>query len=300
MSKKPLNLKSANLRNLSLRQLEKLRDSLDLFMFGSRPTGEQWHPEYKKNKPIFKKLTYQTVRFRNDILRYFEDQAKRLRTLVYINKITADDNSDWLNIQQWQQEDGTLATIVEVYLSTMFTLGATGFGEELGAPTGLDQASPAAKFLANYALKLAGDINTTTKKRILQQINAGITLGESSFQIADRLTNIIESPSRALTIAQTESVRAYSKGRDAVATDMGATGKYWLTTIDPCPICESIPTDVIDINEAFVSDANGDDAFEPPMHTNCKCLVRYVFANQDNSGNSDNVDNSDNTDENSG
>ena len=111
-------------------------------------------------------------------------------------------------------------------------------------------------------------------------------IGQKVQVYADRLRT-----HRALTIARTESIRASAEGqqemwRQAQAEgllDTNETRRKWLLTADErlCPLCAPIPSNgLVELDEPFMA-GNGAQVMSPPVHPNCRCAVRLVFAGED-------------------
>jgi len=90
---------------------------------------------------------------------------------------------------------------------------------------------------------------------------------------------------RAMTIAQTESVRAANRGlhqsyMQAVTQGVfphAAVTRYWRLGSNPCPICiaiEALNTDGVAVDADFVSPDGPID--NPPVHPSCYCSVEYI------------------------
>jgi uncharacterized protein with gpF-like domain len=160
--------------------------------------------------------------------------------------------------------------------------GANSLAGEAGkqVPTSLTQR------ILDQAQKKAGslvtEINQTTKDRINQAISKGLDKGWSVDQMKNYLLHpddgtrpIINDEYRAELISRTESVGAYSRGRDDSANEWGATGKIWETQSgNPCPDCQECEDD---------GEIPFDDSFGPgwdtpdDSHPGCFCIVTYTF-----------------------
>jgi Phage Mu protein F like protein len=267
-----------NLSNLSTEALLTMRDSLKAYLFKQATVGEQYHPSYKRNKKVFRQLVKATVALNNDIEDFFADQWKRIYTLVNITKIQATVVEDeYINIEYWKEDDKTLNARIELDIGEMFKLGALATDELFKTTIQLDPNDTSVqKFLRSYTLNLAGQVNQTTKERIVEQIRTSLKIGETRDLLVDRLEKIVLDPKRALKIAQTESIRAYAEGTLETGRRIGAKKKKWMTTYDPCPLCKSFDGKVIGIDELFGGTYNG-----PPGHPHCKCLLELVVDPKD-------------------
>lgn len=259
-------LKKSELKKLSLKELKELEESLEVFILSQKPSGEQYHPEYRKNKDLFAKMLRKTLKLRAALNKFFAGQLSRASSLVNLYKVSADQiEAEFINDPYWDREDNTLTMEIEVSIGEMFDVGAEMMALELGAPITLDHNNlEVMKFLSKYTLKLAKDINTTTKKRITTQIRRSIDLGETRDKMADRINRVINDPKRSTRIAQTESIRTFSSARLDVGRRLGIKRKMWLTTINPCPICQQLNHKEIGIDETFEGIFDG-----PPAHPNC-------------------------------
>lgn len=87
-------------------------------------------------------------------------------------------------------------------------------------------------------------------------------------QYADRLLK-----QRAVNIARTETVKAANEGQRQLWLQAQKEGlldkdaqKEWLTTPNPCPICEPLAGETAPIDQAYPS-----GYLQPPAHPGCKC-----------------------------
>jgi hypothetical protein len=133
------------------------------------------------------------------------------------------------------------------------------------------------KSTKDYAAELVTGINETTRDRINNAMTMGIDKGLSVDDMKQYLidNNIINDSYRAEMIARTESVSAYSRGRDSYAKESGATSHFWETQSGkPCSDCQESENDgEIPINQAFSSGWDSPD----DSHPNCQCIVSYGY-----------------------
>lgn len=270
----------AKLAELTIDQLKTLEDSLQVFLFsqGKVSVGEDYHPSYKKNRKLYKELLRKTVHLHRNIEKYFKDQWYRINTLVNLTKIQATQTEDqYLYMEYWKEEDKTFAATIEIDIAKIFEVGALATELQNKISTGVDSKNDEVqRFLRNYTLNLAGDINKTTRDRILQQIQTSIKIGENRNQLSDRIEEIVLDPKRAVKIAQTESIRAYSEGTLSVGKRIGAKTKTWRTVSDPCPICSSFSDQTIPFDDLFGGQFSG-----PPAHPHCRCRVEIIVDPKD-------------------
>ena len=118
-------------------------------------------------------------------------------------------------------------------------------------------------------------ISDKTRQNIASNIKTGIALGEDKQTMTKRLTKVIQDPTRAERIAQTETVNAYGEGMLDFGRESNATGKEWedVAATDVC--ADNAAQGVISLEDVFVS---GDSA--PAAHTGCRCNLRIVYSNE--------------------
>lgn len=256
--------------------------------------SEDWAKGYKKNKESFTKLIKLETKIERAMRGYLRTLAKE-RIGKYINwdKYSADKVKAYnLNVTVDVQEiDDTeydeLLNVLHDPLVLSIALGAQTAQTEYNIDLGLNQYnSDILQAAQTYTAKLVKGINQTTVDRIQQSINTSLHLGEDVSDASARLARIIGDPSRATTIARTETVRSYTQGILTFGQKSGATQKVWELSSAPCEICQgnydSTPNSdgVLDINDDF---SDGD----PPAHPNCRCglsLVHDYSDPEDDSG----------------
>lgn len=271
-----------DLSSLSLHTLEGLEEAVEAFIFSQQPSGEKFHPDYKKNRKLFKKLLRETTHFKRAMSKFFAAQYERIVPRIYAPLMRADDTPDYENDYlyniQWDNEDQTLTAVLEINLGNLFEVGARATELQLQTDLNIGPThTEEAKFLRKYTVDLAGEINQTTRKRITQQIKTSIEVGETKQQLADRIDTVLNNPARSRAIAQTESIRAYAEGRLAVGRRLGIPYKQSKSfQVDPNEICGQISGDVVPIDEPF---KNG--LFSPPYHVNCRCGLVLLYKKPD-------------------
>lgn len=118
-------------------------------------------------------------------------------------------------------------------------------------------------------------LNQTSIDRIGTALARILERGETPRE-AD-IDDIIDDPTRALTITQTEMSRAVTTASRELYENSGVELVEWLVA-DPCDLCqENADVSPIRIDDTFPS---GDT--EPPAHPNCVCdIAPYVVDTQD-------------------
>ncbi len=129
----------------------------------------------------------------------------------------------------------------------------------------------AVEFLTAYSMVFSDNLSKDLISKIKKQISLGMLQGESVYKIARRIAKT-PLPSnevfrdvydRALTIARTETARAYTYGSLHYYKKMGITRVKWLCGKTPCPKCQAR------CGIIYEADVGGDI----PLHPNCTCAI---------------------------
>ena len=169
---------------------------------------------------------------------YGDDEIQRAREA----KKAASDYIDWDN---WRPGDAATATLLRP---------PKAFQELLGR--------------ARVTIK---DLDVTGYDRVGTALADSIEQGLSDTRAARLINDAIGSPSRALTIAITETNRAMSQGAISRYQAAKLEQMEWSTS-DPCPECAMNSGQVIDIGGTFRSGAQ-----MPPAHPHCRCALLPVI-----------------------
>lgn len=263
--------------------------------------AEGWAPGYANQPEYFQKLLALEADMERVFRNYLFNLSKRIASYVAwsqyhqdIKTVQASEGLAKLDAYDvdvlfdgdgfTEDEQAQIQSLIrEIYVNGV----ALGFAAELAKRTGTPATvgrvveSPAYQALQAAADKhiaqLSEWLDKTTAKNVVRSIQKSIALGESQELAVDRLMRYIDDPKRADMIARTESVRAYSIGRNEFALRNGATQKYWqaLPGADagsgqtPCLDNDGQTVDILD---AF---ASGDEM--TPAHPNCRCRVDYIY-----------------------
>jgi SPP1 gp7 family putative phage head morphogenesis protein len=236
--------------------------------------GEGFSPVYKKNPEIFRQLIQKRIQLKRSVARYFRKQQETMHKFVNLHLIVAAEKKvtvqDIINAEGWAGQDEELASTLEESIAPLYLLGVQSAQLRYKVDLGISQFdSPQAKYLRDYTLGLASDINGTTQDWIKQQIQTSIGLGENRDELTNRLDDLLDNTPRARMIAQTESIRSFSQGRLDVFEKIGVKKVVWVARGgNPCPICSDLDGEVTELGTPF---STGDDA--PPAHPNCECGV---------------------------
>ncbi|TFH72397.1 phage portal protein [Gammaproteobacteria bacterium LSUCC0112] len=153
-------------------------------------------------------------------------------------------------------------------------------------------ASTISKAIELASKRLAKSYNNTTAKLLKNALNEGIQAGDSTAQLAERVKTVYEYSNqvRALMVARTESVYIANEGSKEAYKQSGVVKTIrWYTAEDEreCEFCAPMNGKIIGVHENFFKkgdvaqgrdggtlplDYRGIDV--PPLHTNCRCLIR--------------------------
>lgn len=149
-------------------------------------------------------------------------------------------------------------------------------------------------FARQYSYKLIKGLDATTQAKVQDTFAAWVKSGAAQPALKAALLPIFNDPTRADSIAETESIRAYNEGAFKRWKDVGVTKAVWRTVQDPkvCPICRPLNGQVADIeagwihpggnyidpydNQRVSGDAFRGKVYRASAHTRCRCYRRPV------------------------
>lgn len=167
-------------------------------------------------------------------------------------------------------------------LQRMAAGGVTLFGESVGDLIDYTLVNKrAAEAARKLALQLIDDIGETTRNAIRQAIRTFVTT--PGFTIGDLAALLPFDARRAMSIAITETTRAYALGQHEAGIELKnefpdiQVVKIWYTNNDDrvCPICAPLDGMTVKIDDGF-STEEGEGIMEPPAHVNCRCWIDYT------------------------
>lgn len=151
-----------------------------------------------------------------------------------------------------------------------------------------------AQYLANVQGKLVRSVSETVDQNIRDAVRTGLESGQTGPELTQAVAATMRDRSlaQADTIARSEAQRVTHGAREIAWQESGVvTGKEWLLSGNPCPICVAMASKyntaalgqpyvprggVIETTEGpFVNDF--DDMFGPPAHPNCACSERPIL-----------------------
>jgi SPP1 gp7 family putative phage head morphogenesis protein len=118
-----------------------------------------------------------------------------------------------------------------------------------------------------YTLKGIGD---TTINRMGNAIASGVAQGLPARSIARDINAYVRDSARAMTIATTETNRAYNMAALDQYAASGTKQWEWMAYDDACPDCKELEGE-FDITNSQPP---------PPLHPNCRCSVAAVVSTQ--------------------
>lgn len=210
---------------------------------------------------------------------------------AYYKKGLLDDLFDWELANE--QVSKALQPII------LALVGVTGkmAMAEVSADIAFDPFSkPILQFYKERPTMVAADLNAETEKQLKATLAEGIHNGETSFELKNRVQQVMGNASsyRAERIARTEV--AYAQGYadiEAWGQSGVVTGKQWYTALDGqvCAWCAEMDGKECDLEVSYF---NKGDTFEvagktmnidytdidsPPLHNNCRCVLIPITKN---------------------
>lgn len=254
---------------------------------------EDWSPAYAHAPEQHATLIKLTAKLERDLMLYFRDLRKQVKTLVnwwyYGAQVQAYNIQVMINETEVAAQDQEFIKILFNPIAKLQAAGAEAAGIQYGKPIPLPSTSTIIQDLTtkqvgalvgkttNDAGRLvnnpnpAFNVDNTTRDLINNAIKKSINLGYSQDEAADEVATYIADPNRAEVIARTEGVRAYNIGSNQYAQTAGMLGKFW-TTAGATDYCQDNQDEgVIPIGQAF-----GSGAEFAPAHPNCKCYTAYT------------------------
>ena len=122
-----------------------------------------------------------------------------------------------------------------------------------------------------------------TYNEIGSALGESIALGLSSRQASKLIQDHVQSASRALTIAITETNRVASYAAMETYKEFGLEKHEWLP-INPCDVCALNDGAIINIGSPFPS-----GVIQPPQHPNCRCALIPVIPDMSETPNENGV-----------
>lgn len=244
--------------------------------------SEPWATSYTKDTESHAAIIKHEAKLERVFRRYFKDLTERVQTYIlwdnYKNQtLQAYDVNVTVNDDAFDGEDGILINLTTDLTATGVAIGAQAGEGIYNTPLGLDTYSETVQTTARHQTsKLVTQINAATRNYIQTSLDTSIRLGETTDQAAARINKRIGNPSRAATIARTESVTSYQLGMLTFGRASGAIGREWQSTSGACEICGPLDGRIVRIDDNFNSEVGAN----PPAHPNCRCGQRLIYQNE--------------------
>jgi hypothetical protein len=268
--------------------------------------SESWAKGYRKDPKSHTQIIKNEVRFERKLRDFFFAAAKslpshikwsvydRLVAEVKASKVNAAIDVETIVTGDFLNGlDDDFMTVAFDYISTGTAIGAQSGERIYNIKLGLTSTSEIIQnltteriaWLVGKRVDKSGNvvdnpnaeyrISDKTREQIASSIQESIGLGETRKEATARLVEIVGDPSRAETIAQTESVNAFGSGLHNFGKESGATGKEWqdVGATDECK--DNADAGVIPLDDPFPS---GD--MHPAAHTGCRCYERLDYSKE--------------------
>lgn len=179
--------------------------------------------------------------------------------------------------------DKALASLLRTYLLAFMQQAGDRQAAEFGISFDL-QRPEIMQWLEKKVMKSAVQVNETTKKDILKQLQEAEANGEGINEMAGRIKNLFEETykNRAQTVARTEVISANNKAGMEAAKQAGMRYKVWLTALDERtrPWHAEADGRTVPMDEPFIINGEelqfpGDPNGSPENIINCRCTMTY-------------------------
>lgn len=218
------------------------------------------------------------------MLQRFKRQKKRF--LGYLEIMSGRKSMkyiDWIDqtIGGWEDDPDDqriVAKLVRV-VARAIRSGIDIFGDEIGINYDWSIVNAEAlQFAARYTYDLVKDIDSTTVDILRRQVSSFIET--PGMTIGDLVESLPFGERRALTVAVTETTRAYAEGQKVAGEELKKdypdvrVTKTWFTNNDEkvCEICMPFDGLTVNLDEPFVDEKNV-EYDNPPAHPNCRCWL---------------------------
>lgn len=278
-----------------IRRLESLEDEIIATYISSSILrgAEDYAPLYRKFPKLFKQLVKSEIMTDKGMRKYFKGLGERaiekLDWNEYSKKIASTPPGavfkanvlDYLVKAFW--EDETLVLKLALTGSLMDALEAGGLYtvEDLKVDVPWSRNEPPViDFMNSYSLQLAKGLTRHTQDRVYSALKESISNGEDRDGAVKRINQVINDPKRATTIAQTESVRAFTSGRMRVGSDIGANRKKWRTAGAKDYCLNFQDQGVVPWDHIYIT-PRGVKLTQAPGHPNCRCGMQIFMPDEE-------------------
>jgi SPP1 gp7 family putative phage head morphogenesis protein len=211
------------------------------------------------------------------MIKYFQEQELEVLRALRKNKSITKDVSDALNVPKSKNELEALIEVALPRITEIVKINGTAAFAELGIEGSFDVTNPEViKFIKKRAGLLIKSIGDTTLEKLKKTLAAGVDIGESIPNLADRISEVFTEAKgyRSELIARTETITASNEGSLEAYKQSGVVEKkQWLATMDDRVRDEhaAMNNEKVKLNEPF---SNGEMA---PSSPNCRCTILPVI-----------------------
>lgn len=186
-----------------------------------------------------------------------------------------------LSFEFWRAEAGKLWDEANEAVMLSLLAGASGgagmLPAELQGIVNWNVFNEAAiAYLNSYNSTIFQGINNTTRRQVIQAIEAWIHSGSPMSALETSLTPIF-GQARASQIAVTEVTRIFAEGNQMAWMASGVvTHNRWMTAKDErvCPVCGPLDGQVVALGANAFGGIGG--ITSPPSHVQCRCYLQPV------------------------
>ncbi len=179
------------------------------------------------------------------------------------------------------EQTGKLREVSRPYFEEALKRGGEAVWAEVGASGGFNPQSPEARVQIDCQLRELAGIPERVRRQLERLIAEGLSQDESPAQIADRIRTFYRglSSGRALTIARTETARAYNETRWLAMQQLGVEWSEWLSAGDEkvrhAPGDHGIDGQLRRLGEPFSNQLRfpHDPQGAPGNVINCRCVA---------------------------
>jgi hypothetical protein len=269
-----------------VKQLLEIKSSiLEAYVADSiRRGAEEYAPVYEEDKDLFDLLIQSELKTDRAVRKYFKEllerAVKNLNWKYYDKQVKKAGILDYLVKAFWDKEVLVLKIFLTKSLTDAIEAGGLFTEQELKIDVGWSRDShPAIEYMDKYTLKQARLLTQTTKKRVNAALVESINNGEDRDGAVVRINKTINDKRRATTIAQTESVNAYTGGRLEVGRQVGASKKKVITAGDKkvSAICLDLGAKkAVPIDHIYTT-ITGEKKSGPAFHPHCRSGLRLYM-----------------------
>lgn len=254
--------------------------------------AEDFAPMYRKYPKLFKQLIKSEILTDKGTRRYFNGLFDRIVDSLdwneYERRVSSATSGvvlkasilDYLVKAFWENETLVLKINLTNTLIDALEAGGLYTQEDLNIDIGWSRSeAPVIEFLNKYSLELSKSLTEVSGDRVLQALKLSISNQENRDEAVKRINRVVKDTRRSTTIAQTESVRAFTSGRMKVGKEIGADRKRWRTA-GADDFCLGFQEEgVVPMNHYYLT-PRGAKLTQTPGHPNCRCGMQIFMPDE--------------------